>query len=173
MAKSTLISHIADAIQLQSLVNSSYIAIGKSSAWPDDSNPPLEDENITSISEIIGYKKVSQFSLARPLASGETTVYPVVTYSSQRYALVPVDKAYEQKARWLYAEASITIDDFPVNQYRQVGLYTGLVPVSGVTKQNLLPSEVANPGILRYFENNEPTYMTSSTTSTEQFLIKI
>jgi hypothetical protein len=176
MAKATLNSHIADAIRLQSQYDTAYLVIGKGSPWTDDNNPPEEDENVTAISEIIGYKKVKNFSLARPLASGEdaaTIGYPVVTYASQEWVLIPVDKAYEEKARWVYIEADIQPDDFPLGEYRQVGVHVGLTPNSGITKQNLHPTEVSDTGILRFYENREPQNRTSSVYSLEQFIIKV
>jgi hypothetical protein len=176
MAKATLNSHIADAIRLQSQYDTAYLVIGKSSPWTDDNNPPEEDENVTAISEIIGYKKVKNFSLARPLASGEsadTVGFPVVTYSGQQWVLVPVDQAYEQKARWVYIESEIHPEDFPLGSYRQVGVHVGLSPNAGVTKSNLHPTEVADTGVLRFYENREPQNRTSSVYSLEQFIIKV
>lgn len=174
MAMSTTNSHIADAIELQAKYNSAYMVIGKKSAWTDDTNPPDENPDSSAISEIIGYKKLSKFSLARPLAVGETPEsvgYPTVTYQGRSWALIPVDKAYQEKAMYIYGEAEITPDDFPSGMFRQIGVHVNLVPKSGVSKQNLLPSEVQDPGLLRFFENRQPQNRTSSVYVQEQFII--
>lgn len=173
MATSTLYSHIDSAIQLQKQVDTAYFVIGKTSAWTDDNNPPTEDINVTSLTEVIGYKKVSKFSLAKPLADGENTTYPTITYAGTRWALIPVNKAYEEGARWLYAEAEIYPTDLPLGQYRQVGIQVNVIPKQGVTKPNLLPSEVSNPGVLKFYENREPQNRTSSVYALEQFIIKV
>ncbi|AYJ76277.1 hypothetical protein BSP12_091 [Bacillus phage BSP12] len=176
MATSTLYSHIYDAIQLQSKWDNAYLVFGKTSPWTDDDNPPKEDPNATAIQEIIGYKKVRQFSLARPLKEGEKPTdspYPVVTYNQQSWVLIPVDKAYEEEARWVYIETEIQPEEFELGEYRQVGIHVDLQPANGVAKQNLLPSEVANPGILRFYENRKRQNRTSSVYALEQFLVKL
>jgi len=173
MPTSTLISHIEAAVALQQRSAGAYMAIGKTSAWDNDANPPEEDSNTEALTEIIGYKKVSQFSLARPLNTGETTSYPVVTYGGQQWVLIPADKAFEEKARWVYVSAKIDPLDLPSGFFRQIGVYLDLVPKSGVTKQNLLPSEVESAGRLQFFENREPQNRTSSVYVEEQFVITV
>ncbi|AIW03305.1 structural protein [Bacillus phage Mater] len=173
MAKSTLNAHISAAIELQKRQGSAYLVFGKTSPWDNELNPPEEVEDTTAISEIVGYKKTKQFSLARPVRTGETPAYPVVTYGGLQWVLIPADKAYTEKARWLYIEAEILPDEFPLGEFRQVGVHLGLVPKSGVTKQNLLPSEVGTLGELQFYENREPQNRTSSVFVTEQFIIKV
>lgn len=176
MAIATLDSHVRAAIKLQEQVDSAYLVFGKTSPWTDDSNPPDEDENTKKISEIVGYKKLSKFSLARKLGENEdeaTVGYPVVTYQQEKWVLIPKNEAYVEDARWLYAEAELHPDEFPLGEYRQVGIQLGLVPNDGVTKQNLLPSEVKDTGILEFYENREPQNRTSSVYALEQFMVKV
>jgi len=174
MAISTLNSHITAAIELQQKQTTAYFVIGKTSAWTNDSNPPEEVEDVSAISEVIGYKKTSKFSLTRPLKPGETPIYPTVTYAGQQWVLIPADKAYQEKARWIYAEAEITPEDFPTgNAYRQVGLHIGVVPKAGVTKQNLLPTDITSAGELRLYANQEPQTREATTYVTEQFVLVV
>lgn len=173
MPTSTLISHIEAAVALQQRSAGAYMAIGKTSAWDNEANPPEEDSNTEALTEVIGYKKVSQFSLARPLKTDETTSYPVVTYGGQQWVLIPVDKAFEEKARWVYVAAEISPDDLPFGTFRQIGVYLDLVPKSGVTKQNLLPDEVQSAGRLQFFENRELQNRTASVFVEEQFIITV
>jgi hypothetical protein len=176
LAIATLNSHIADALELQSKYNSAYLVFGKTSPWVDEENPPEESADVSAISEVIGYKKAKRFSLARPLRTGETAEsvsYPVITYRSQVWVLVPTDKAYEEKARWVYFEAEILETDFPANQFRQVGVQIGLKPRSNVTKDNLLPSEVADTGVLKLYENKLSQRNGTDVYVREQFMIKI
>jgi hypothetical protein len=174
MTTMTIKSRVHNAIAQQAEYTSAYVAIGKTSPWTDDSNPPNDDPKATALTEVIGYKKVKQFSLARLLKTGETAEsisYPVVVYKGQQWALIPIDKAYDEEATFLYVEAEIQPDDFPLGMFRQVGLFTGLTPNAGVTKQNLLPSEVANIGLLRVIENREPQNRTASVTAFEQLML--
>lgn len=173
MAKSTLRSRVSIALQYQQKQANAYLVFGKSSSWTNDNNPPEEDENTAAISEIIGYKKTKQFSLARPLKQGETPIYPTVTYGGNTWVLIPNDQAYNEKAHWLYVEAEIQPADFPLGMFRQVGVQLGVTPKPGVLKQNLLPSEVSSVGELWFFENREPQNRRGSTMIKEQFIIKV
>lgn len=173
LAIATLDSHIYSAIQLQKQLNTGYLVFGKPSPWDNDENPPNEVENTKAIDEIIGYKKLKQYSLSRPIKSEDGTQYPTVTYGGQLWELVPVDKAYELGARWVYISAEILPEDFALGEYRQVGVHTGLKPIQGVNKPNLLPSEVEDPGILLCYENREPQNRTSSVYVLEQFVIEV
>jgi hypothetical protein len=176
LAIATISSRVADALQMQAKYNSAYLVIGKSSPWTDEENPPKETDDVTAISEVIGYKKAKKFSIARPLRSGETAAsvgYPVITYRSQQWALVPTDKAYTEKAHWIYFEAELLQDDFPPGKYRQVGVHLGLTPRTGVTKQNLLPSEVSDVGTLRFYENRKGANRDTNVYALEQFMIKL
>lgn len=176
MAIGTLNSHIYTAIQMQQNLNSAYLVIGRKTAWANDNNPPEEDIKTDKLEEIIGYKKLKQYSLARPLNVGETAEtapYQTVTYNGLVWVLIPVEKAYEEKAHWLYVTAEILPTDFPTGMYRQVGVNVGLQPTSGVTKPNLLPTEVFNSGVLLFYENRQPQNRTSSVHVLEKFMIKV
>lgn len=177
MAKATLKSHIYAALNLVKERESAYLAIGKSSPWLDDLNPPNEDENTSSLSEVIGYKKVKQFSLARPLRENEIIAvvggYPIVKYSGDTWVLIPTSEAYVEGARWVYIEIEIDPKDLPEGPYRQVGVHFGLIPRQGVTKGNLLPSDVQDEGVLQFYENREPQSRTRSVHVLEQFMIKV
>lgn len=176
MAKSTLNSHIDSAIQLQKRADEAYLVFGKTTAWADEENPPEEEQDVSEISEVVGYKKLKKFSLARPMKANETednVKYPVVTYRSQKWVLIPVSEAFTEGARWVYAEAELHPDEFPLGMYRQVGIHLGLVPNTGVVKHNLFPNEVRDKGILHFYENREPQNRTSNSYALEQFLIKV
>jgi len=173
MYQSTLVSHIAAAIELQKRSSGAYMVFGKSTPWDNDNNPPTEVEDTEAISEIIGYKKVKQFSLARPLNPGETPIYPTVIYGNQTWVLIPMAQAYAEKARWVYIEAELVPEDFPYGSFRQVGIHLDLVPQSGVNKDNLLPSEVLSTGQLQFYENRKPQNRVANIYVQEQFVIKV
>lgn len=175
-AKATLNARIYEALTLQARYNEAYLVFGKTSSWVDDTHPPEEVEDTPEITEVIGYKKIRQFSLARPLAQGEnpnSVSYPKVTYGGKTWLLIPRDKAYIEKAHWLYIDAEIQPDEFPLGMYRQVGIQMGVKPKTGISKTNLLPSEVQDKGTLYFFENREPQNRTVSVYVVEQFIATI
>lgn len=176
MAIATLNAHVHFALEAYKQLNKAYLVIGKTSPWDNEENPPTESESTDSLLEIIGYKRLKQYSLARPLKQEETAddiSYPVVTYAGLEWALIPTDKAYEEGARWLYISAEIEPSDFPYGEYRQVGIQTNVQPKQGINKPNLLPSEVADEGTLLFYENREPQNRTSSVYVLEQFMVRV
>lgn len=173
MAISTLNSHVYSALYLQNKMNKAYLVIGGTVPWDNDENPPMEDENTTKLTNILGYKKLNQYSLARPLNPGENSEYPKVIYNGLEWALVPTDKAYEEGARWLYVDAEIRPEDFPLGEYRQVGIQVDVTPLAGISKPNLTPEELSSEGVLLLYENREPQNRTSSVYVLEKFMIKV
>lgn len=173
MAIATTSSRVYAALALKSKSASTYFAIGKTSPWTNEKIPPASDPNATMLTETIGYKKVDNVSLCRPYVEGEVTTYPIVTYGTLKFVLIPDAEAYNQKAVQVYYEVKIVGDELPVGTYRQVGVFTDLVPKTGVTKPNLLPSEVQSIGILQFIENKEFNNRTVDTTVKERFIISM
>ncbi|AMQ66615.1 virion structural protein [Bacillus phage Shbh1] len=175
MAIATLDSHIYAALTLLEKQSSAYLAIGKPTPWQDDNNPPLEDPKAKTLIDVIGYKKVKNFSLARPIRDGEDPAslqYPTVQYGNTTWVLIPAEQAYVQEAHWLYIDAELLAEDFPPGEYRQVGIHLDLVPHSGVTKLNLLPNEVQNIGHLHFYSNRTPQNRTENVHILEQFIAR-
>jgi len=172
----TLDASVHVGLGMQQNADSTYFVIANPNPWTDDDNPPEEDDNTSVLAGEIGYKRAKRLSLARPLTEEETpnsVPYATVTYKNQDWALIPNDEAYEQGARWLYAEADIYPDDLPSGEYRQVGLRTNLQPQEGITKPNLLPSEITDRGTLLFYENRVKQTRVSNVYALEQFVIKV
>ena len=153
MAISTEYSHVQRALEFFNK-NSIYFAIGKSSPWADDNSPPAPDPNDTTLQELIGYKKVETIHMVVPDEQNGTILYRDV-----KWRIVSPDQAFQEKAKWVYIETYIRYDELPLGYYRQVGVFTGLQPASGVPagKFNLLPEEVENPGVLEIIDNRGPS----------------
>ena len=149
-----------------------YVVIGKTSPWTNETMPPAEDPTTNALQEIVGYKKVSKVSLCRPFIEGETTSLTTVTYGTNKFVLVPNDKAYTEKAMMVYIEAEITGAELPVGTYRQMGIVTDLVPKDN-TKTALLPSEVSNSGTLQFFENRQQQNRTADITVREKVIVSL
>jgi hypothetical protein len=133
-----------------------YAALGKTSAWPDDNNPPDPDPEATAILEPIGYKKVSKNVLVVPDVAGDIEVYGITWRE-----VAEVD-AYTEKARHVWIQAAFNYDEFPTNvSYRQIGLFSNLVRestdlIANPGRTALLPVHVTDPGVLEYIYNDKP-----------------
>ena len=173
MAIVTINARIQASIDYVNKASNTYIAIGKQTPWTNEQAPPTEDPNASTLQEVIGYKKVAKVSLCKLLAEGETTSYVTVEYAGKKYALIPTNKAFQEKTTLVYYEAEIKGTDLPTGLYRQVGIHTGLTPKSGVTKPNLLPSEVQNTGILEFYENKQFQNRTLETKVFERFILNV
>lgn len=152
MAITTVGAHVSRALDFFDKKDI-YFAIGKTSPWEDDNNPPSPNSDMTSLDEIIGFKKLDSIQLVIPDDSG------TISYRESNWKSVSKEDAYTKKAKWVYIEATIRYDELPLGFYRQIGVYTGLVPKEGVDsgKTALLPDEVENPGILEVVDNRKPS----------------
>lgn len=166
-AISTLHSHVSRALDFYNKTDV-YFCIGKTSAWSNDSAPPTPDSSTTDVAEIIGYKKVSVKQLVIPDNSG------AIVYRSTKWTSVSPSNALTQGAKWVYIECSIQYDELPLGYYRQIGVYTGLVKQSGVAsgKFNLVPSEVADNGILEVIDYRTPAYRAIDSQDTLRLIIQ-
>lgn len=173
MAIATIDARVSASLYYVDQAGSTYLAIGKTTPWTNESAPPAEEQNTSVLQEVIGYKKADKVSLCKPVADGESTSYPTVKYGGKTYALIPKDKAYQEKATLVYFETEVTGTDLPTGFYRQVGMHTGLKPKSGVTKSALLPTEVQSTGILQFFANKEPQNRTSEVRISEKFILSV
>lgn len=169
----TLFSSIHTGLTLRKNASEIYIAIGRTNAWVNDKNPPNADETKTELDTLIGYKKANTVSLAKKLASDEETTFQVVNYGTERYALIPDGQAYEQKANFIYFKTSISDTDFPLGRFRQVGIQVDVKRRSGINKENLLPSEVSNKGILYYYENREDSNRFQNVATELELLVRL
>lgn len=172
MAIATTNARVSASLSYVDRLDNSYLAIGKTTPWLNESAPPAEDPDISVLQEVIGYKKVEKVSLCK-LVGTEPTSYPTVTYGGKTYALIPKDKAYQEKATLVYYETSIMGDELPNGTYRQVGIHTNLIPKAGITKRVLLPSEVQSTGTLQFFENKQFQNRTLEIKITERFILSV
>lgn len=130
-----------------------WIAVGRTSAWTDENNPPDEDRNDSDITEIVGFKKADVVSLAKQDGGG------AIEFNGQNYTLVSDGNAYTETARFVYIKASLEYDTFPVVTFRQTAIYADLTPASGHESDDpILPADVSDNGILRYYRNHVPRF---------------
>lgn len=152
MAITTVGAHVSRALDFFAKQDI-YFAIGRTTPWEDDNNPPSPNSDMTSIDEVIGYKKLEASHLVIPDDAG------TISYRESNWKIVPKDDAYTQKAKWVYIETTIRYDELPLGFYRQIGVYTGL-KLKSTTEAGqtaLLPDQVEDPGILEIVDNRGPS----------------
>lgn len=171
MASPTIQAYVDVALGLVAKAESTYLAIGKTTAWDNESIPPMAEDATLNIEEIIGYKKMGTVSICKPLGAEETTTYPTVKYKGTNWALIPTAKAKEEEAYHVYYTATIAGSELPPSEYRQVGVYTGLT--TSVKTPSVLPSEVTKQGTLQFYDNRQRFNRTDKVTVTERFIISM
>lgn len=170
MPTATIQSYVENALRIREQAEVTYLAIGKSSPWENESMPPVAEENVTDLQEVIGYKKMDRVSLCKPLVEGEGTNYPTVNYRGTTWALIPDEMAQEEQAYHVYFSCTIQEDSFPLGEYRQVGVYTNITS----TKSILLPGDIDLTGrTLFFYDNRERFNRTARVTVTESFIINM
>ena len=133
-----------------------WLAIGRTSAWTDDAHPPAEVVSDTDITQIKGYFKITNKEVCYPVSSGGD-----VTVVGQQYKFSSDVNAYTNVARFVYLKYTITGADFvesPTYEYRQIGIYSNLTPVTAHIGDTILdPANVYDNGVLEYYSNETPT----------------
>lgn len=171
MPTATTTAYVDSALALLAKSETTYLALGKKTPWENESIPPMAEEDITDIQEIIGFKKMDTVSLCRPLGAGETTNYPTITYKGSNWVLIPKEKAHEEGAYHLYFATTVTGTELPTGTYRQVGVYTELK--TSAQKKALLPGEVTSRGKLQFYDNRQQFNRTDRITVTERFVVSM
>lgn len=161
MATVTRDGHVNRAIDFYNKQDSTYFVLGKSTAWEDETNPPVPAYT-DHIEEVLGYKKAESVFLVREAPAGSVSTDPdIVTYQNSLWQIVSKDDAIELGARWVYIASYISFNELSVDLiYRQIGVNTGLVPNDDVPSGQyaLTPEQVKEPGVLECIDNRRPVY---------------
>lgn len=130
-----------------------WFALGRTTAWANEAQPPDESAGAHAIDEPICYVLADVVSLCTPVESGGD-----VQVDGQEYAFVADVDAYTEGARFLYIHADFNVEESPGLPYagfRQHGLYSGLTPAAGHEADVwLAPVNVQDPGQLEYYRNH-------------------
>lgn len=168
MPTATIQSYVENALRIREQFNETYLALGRTSRWENENIPPVPDEHVTDLQELIGFKRMDTVSLCKPIQEGESTRYPTVNYRGTRWALIPDDKAHEQEAYHIYFSCRVAENDLPSGEYRQVGVYTNIKS----DKNILLPGDSDLQGrTLFFYDNRERFNRTDRVTVTETFVV--
>lgn len=168
MATATTQAYVESAMHLYDQRDNTYLAIGRTSAWENEELPPLPEEEIEHLDELVGFKRMDRISLCKPLREGETTNLPTVDYRGTTWALVPRDQAQEEEAHWVFYEARIRGTVLPPSEYRQVGVYIN-VPSTNDT----VSIEQGRQGLLYFYDNRLRFNRSEDVTATERFILNM
>lgn len=127
--------------------DSIYFGYGKTDEWADENLPDAPNPEQSELFTPLGYKKVQRKQLVVPDPNGS------VVYANTTWRPVTESEAIAEKCRWVYIETTLNWDELTLGTYRQIGILTDLVPVTGKISLALLPDEVQNPGLLTVIYN--------------------
>ena len=150
--------------------NSTYwISIGRTTAWDDEENPPDPSPSASTIEEPIIYVTPTTVSLAKVVTSGED-----ITHLGTKYEFVADGNAIAEGARYLYLLARFDpTSGQPYDTFRQVALFSNLVPASGHESDSwLAPANVSSEGLLEYLDNDVSTIMTETRLEVIEIMIE-
>jgi hypothetical protein len=158
MATTTYKSRARRALLLKD--NSTFWgAIGRVTAWDNEASPPDPSPASTAVEETICYVQASLVALCTPVDDDED-----VTVLGQKYAYVADEDAIDEGARFIYVK--VIFDPSagqPYDTFRQIGLFSDLVPSAGYESETwLAPENVDSSGLLEYLSNEQSTNMSTS-----------
>lgn len=153
MANSTVYGHVSRALEFLKH-DDLFFCIGRTSEWPDEKQPPAVDVNQVDVEEQVAFKKVEEKKLVVPDPNGS------IFYMGDRYREVQADQAKAEKARWVFVSTELSGNEVPLEDFRQVGLYssTKLKSTVPVGKTAVLPNEVEDAGLLEILDNRKVTH---------------
>ena len=168
MAVTTYASRARRAL-LHKMSSTYWVAIGRTTAWDDEENPPDPSPNDTGVTEPIIYVTPTTVSLCKVVTSGED-----ITHLGTKYEFVADEDAITEGARFLYLLARFDpTSGQPYDTFRQVGLYSNLVPASGHESDSwLAPANVSDAGLLEYIDNDVATIMTETRLEVIEIMIE-
>ena len=168
LATATIQSYVENALRIREQANNTFLALGKTSPWENESMPPVAEEDVTDLQELVGFKRMDNVSLCRPVHEGEGTSYPKVSYKGTTWALIPDGEAHNEGAYHIYFTCRVDENDLPSGEYRQVGVYTNIES----DKDILLPDDSnLEDRTLFFYDNRERFNRTDRVTVTESFII--
>lgn len=146
-----------------------WVCIGRTTAWADEENPPDPSPSASAVEEPIVYVKPTTVSLCKTVSTGED-----VTHLGTKYAFVADVDAIDEGARFLYMLTRFDpTSGQPYDTFRQVGLYSDLVPASDHENDSwVAPAHVSDEGLLEYLDNDVATIMTSTRLEVIEIMIE-
>ncbi|MBQ2639159.1 MAG: hypothetical protein IJF92_00115 [Bacilli bacterium] len=147
--------------------NYRFIALGKQTSWPVETDPPVPDDTKQELDELIGLQRVDFYKYAKVIPNPTSLDKKVGIYYKGLYYNVTQDKNIAEQEGYTDVMIGITFDRdtvpaIPVNvQFRQVGLYDSVVATQDEIKYGITPAQWNNKsqedkGMLVAVDNRQP-----------------
>ena len=144
-----------------------FIAIGRTSPWSDENNPPYPDERQTEVEELIGLQRVDSYKFAKVIPNPTTLQKRTGIYYKGLYYSVTQDSeiALNEGYTSIMIQTTLdrdTIESIPVDvTFRQVGLYVNVNATPdeiqyGITRAQWLNKLEEDRGMLEVVDNRQP-----------------
>ena len=144
-----------------------FIAIGRTSPWEDENNPPYPSETQTEVEELIGLQRVDSYKFAKVIPNPTTLQKRTGVYYKGLYYSVTQDSEIALSEGYTSIMVQVTLDrdtveSIPVGvTFRQVGLYIDVNATPeeiqyGITKEQWLNKLEADRGTLEVIDNRAP-----------------
>lgn len=144
-----------------------FIAIGRTTPWEDETNPPRPNEDATEIEELIGLQRVAWIKYAKPIPNPTTLqkklgiYYKGLYYSVTNDTEIALEDGYTSVMLGVVLDRD-TIPAIPVGvEFRQIGLYDGVKATSqeieyGITREQFYNKSPEDRGMLLTIDNRGP-----------------
>ena len=144
-----------------------FIAIGRTSPWEDENNPPVPDENMTEVTELIGLQRIDSYKYAKVIPNPTTLQKRTGVYYKGLYYSVTQDSEIALSEGYTSIMVQVTLDrdtveSIPVGvTFRQVGLYIDVNATPeeiqyGITREAWLNKLEVDRGTLEVIDNRAP-----------------
>lgn len=144
-----------------------FIALGRSTAWPDDIHPPVPDDKKQELEELIGLQRVDYYKYAKVIPNPTTLDKRVGVYYKGLYYNVTQDVNIAIAEGYTDVMIGITFDRdtcpaIPVGvAFRQLGLYDSVIATPDEIKYGITAAQWANKpasekGTLVFIDNRSP-----------------
>lgn len=143
-----------------------WCALARTTKWPDENFPPVEDIHLSTLDEIIGLKL---FTIASMVVEDENGL---ILFGSKKYTKVSDESAIANQSPYLYLQFEIQPDEFAGIDYRQVGVFMDSIPKSGFGSfQALTADKFSTLGKLIYVSNQVKQTRYPNTRHVVEFLL--
>jgi len=141
-----------------------FIAIGRTSPWSDEGTPPIPDEKMTEVEELIGLQRIASYQYAKVIPNPTTlqkktgVYYKGLYYSVTNDTTIALNEGYTSIMCRVNLDRD-TIEAIPVGvTYRQLGLYVGVKATPeeikyGITRDEWLNKPLEDRGTLEVVDN--------------------
>ena len=136
-----------------------WVALGRTTAWDNDLDPPAPDPNITDIEEPVLFKQLDDLTFVIEDGEGDIVVGGIT------YSAVSNQYARDNIVTRVYNHVTFTPEEIKAFGgqdcvYRQVAIYSKLIPSTGHEADTILdPNDIDDFGYLEWISNREPVYV--------------